>query len=104
MADDVPACIISWRNEAKVSGRFCPANRVWRVALIWILCDNISGEAAFVRYCISSAEVGNLRSPINDDVLDEAVTQNLGNRSKESKESGGFHHGRHFEEGMVVIG
>jgi hypothetical protein len=45
-----------------------------------------------------------LQSAVNDNVLDEAMSRDLSGRNKQPQECSGLHHGRHFEDRMVVIG
>jgi hypothetical protein len=82
VANDIPSCIFIWGNKAKICCRFTPANRVWRIGLIWILGYDISGEAGVVSDRVCSGGVEYLRSPINDDILDETMCRDLSGKSK----------------------
>ncbi len=102
VADNISPCIVGGWDKAEVGLRFGPADWIWRITLVWILCNKISGEAASIRHCAWRICPVYLRSTVNDNVLDETMSRDLDGRNKQPQECSGLHHGRHFDDRMVI--
>ena len=97
MADDVPASVGIWGDEAEIGGRFGPAYGVGSGVLVWILCDEISGEAGTVRSCRWIVWGGCSPFPFDHNILHKSMGIDVSSRCKKAHKDVSLGSWRHLE-------